>query len=322
MSIAEQRERVVARIREGRRFLITSHRDPDGDALGSSIALRGIIEAAGGEAKIVVRDRWAAPLDHTPGIERVDVREELPPDYPDAWDALFTMECPEWERCGFEILPGPVVNIDHHPGNEQYGEINYLDVDAPSVGEMLIGVADDLGVDLTPDIATAIYISLASDTGFFRYTNTSLRAFEAAERLVASGANPGEISLWLNESRRPEALKLLGECLTTLEMHLDGRVSVMTLTDEMLERAGATPADADGISSYGRTIDGVVAAVFLKEKGSGTRASFRAKPGVDVFEVAKAFGGGGHKAASGCYIDQPIEEAKGAVLARLSEQLS
>ncbi|MDX1583451.1 MAG: DHHA1 domain-containing protein, partial [Thermoanaerobaculia bacterium] len=163
-----------------------------------------------------------------------------------------------------------------------------------------------------------IYVSLASDTGFFRYTNTTLRAFDSARRLVEAGAEPGEISLWLNESMDPKALRLLGLCLNTLEMHEDGRISTMRLTRDMLEQAGADPEHADGISSYGRVIDGVRVAAFLKETEDGkTRVSLRAKPGVDVMKVAAEFGGGGHKAAAGCQIDAPVPEAKKLLLEKL-----
>lgn len=313
---------IAERIRGGDRFLVTGHRNPDGDALGSALALRFMIEALGKEARVVVRDGWAPPLRNLPGIGEVVVSDSLPPDYPDGWDALFTMECPDDQRAGLPILPGPVVNIDHHLGNTNYGQINWVDLDAPSVGEMLLALADELGITLDERMATAIYVSLASDTGFFRYSNTTLRAFEGAKRLVEAGAHPGEISLWINESQDPAALKLLGLCLSTLEMHADGRISLMRLTREMLREADAEPEHADGISSYGRVIDGVQIAAFLKETEDGkTRVSLRAKPGVDVMAVASCFGGGGHKAAAGCRIDAPIEQAKTELLPRLVRAL-
>lgn len=313
---------IAAKILEGNNFLITGHRNPDGDALGSALALRFMIEALGKTGRIVVRDGWAPSLRHLPGMDEVVLTDTLPGGYPGEFDALFTMECPDKERCGYEILPGPVVNIDHHLGNTMYGELNWVDLEAPSVGEMLLQLADELGVAIDERMATAIYVSLASDTGFFRYTNTTLRAFDAAKRLVESGANAGEISLWLNESQDPAALRLLGLCLTTLEMYADGKISVMRLTKEMLEKAGATSEHSDGISSYGRVIDGVLVAAFLKETDDGkTRVSLRAKPGVDVMQVAASFGGGGHKAAAGCRIDAPIDQAQAILLQKLEVAL-
>src|SRR5687767_6775177 len=176
---------VAGRIRAGRNFLITGHRNPDGDALGSAIALQRLIRKLGKEAKIVVRDGFAKPLMNMPGASEVVVSDSLPRDYPKAYDALFAMECPEVQRTGYDVLPGPVVNIDHHLGNEMYGEINYLDIEAPSVGEMVLQLnRNHLKLPLDAETATAMYVSLATDTGFFRYHNTTQRTFEAAEERV------------------------------------------------------------------------------------------------------------------------------------------
>lgn len=312
---------IAGRIRAGRRFLITSHRNPDGDALGSSIALQKIIRKLGKEAEVYVRDPFGRPLQKMPGAEEVHIAESLPADYPNGYDALFTMECPEQERTGFPILPGPVINIDHHLGNTMYGELNYLDLDAPSVGEMVLRMNDYLRVPIDREIATAMYVSLSTDTGFFRYTNTTQRAFEAAVRMVDSGADPGEISLWINESASAASVKLLGLCLSTLELHMDGRIATLEMPEKFLTEAQATAEDGEGIVNYGRTIDTVVVSVLFKEKGNETRVSMRAKPGFDTQAVASMFGGGGHKAASGCTIPLPLAEAKAKLLPILAGAL-
>lgn len=310
---------VAARIRAGRNFLITSHRNPDGDALGSGIALQGLIRKMGKEARVIVRDGFAKPLYNIPGANEVTISDSLPSDYPSAYDAIFAMECPEVERTGYDVLPGPVVNIDHHLGNTMYGEINYLDIDAPSVGEMVMQLNRlHLNLPLDADIATAIYVSLATDTGFFRYHNTTLRAFEAAEELVRAGVVPGDVSLWINESVSPGSIKLLGLCLNTMELHAGGRIATIELPKHFFTEAGATPEDTEGIVNYGRLIDGVMISALLKEGDDGkTRVSLRAKPGYDVQAVAATFGGGGHKAASGCAIPLPLGEAKAKLLSLL-----
>lgn len=313
---------VAERIFEGRRFLITSHRNPDGDALGSSLALQMMIRKMGKEASVVVRDPFHKSLGQMAGASEVTISDTLPGDYPHGYDAVFTMECPEVERTGFPVLPGPVVNIDHHLGNTMYGEINFLDLDAPSVGEMVLQMNQHLGVPLDRDIATAMYVSLSTDTGFFRYSNTTLRAFEAASQLVRAGANPGEISLWINESNRLSSIKLLGLCLNTLEMHHDARIATLELPRRFFTEAGALPEDSEGVVNYGRTIDGVQVAALFKESDGGTRVSMRAKPGVDTQKVAASFGGGGHKAASGCFLAAPIDEAKRTIVELLSKEIS
>jgi phosphoesterase RecJ-like protein len=306
---------VAERIRAGHNFLITSHRNPDGDALGSGIALQGLIRKMGKEARVIVRDGFAKPLHNIPGANEVTVSDVLPHDYPRAYDAIFAMECPEVERTGYDVLPGPAINIDHHLGNTMYGEVNYLDVEAPSVGEMVMQLnRTHLGQPLDKDIATAMYVSLATDTGFFRYHNTTLRAFEAANELVRAGVVPGDVSLWINESVTAGSIKLLGLCLNTLELGAHGKIATITLPRRFFEDAGASSEDTEGIVNYGRMIDGVVISALLKEAGKETRVSLRAKPGYDVQAIAAMFGGGGHKAASGCTIPLPLAEAKEKLL--------
>lgn len=312
---------VAERIRSGRNFLITSHRNPDGDALGSGIALRGLIRKMGKSARVIVRDGFGKPLYNIPGADEVTISDALPSDYPGAYDAIFTMECPEVQRTGYSILPGPVVNIDHHLGNEMYGQINYLDIEAPSVGEMVLQLNNrHLHLPLDRDVAIAMYVSLATDTGFFRYHNTTMRTFEAALELVRAGVVPGDVSLWINESQTPGAIKLLGLCLTTLELHAGGKIATTELPKRFYAEAAAKPEETEGIVNYGRSIDGVRVSVLLKEGDDGkTRASLRAKPGVDVQAVAAMFGGGGHKAASGCTVPLPLAEAKARLLSILRE---
>jgi phosphoesterase RecJ-like protein len=309
---------VAERIRAGQNFLITGHRNPDGDALGSGIALQKLIRKLGKTASVRVRDGFGKPLYNIPGADEVTISDVLPADYPNAYDAVFTMECPEVERTGYPVLPGPVVNIDHHLGNTMYGEINYLDLDAPSVGEMVLQLnRAHLHVPLDADIATAMYVSLATDTGFFRYHNTTLRTFEAAEELVRAGVVPGDVSLWINESVTRGSIKLLGLCLTTLELTPDGRIATIELPKRFFTDAEATPEDTEGIVNYGRMIDGVMVSALLKEGEGGTRVSLRAKPGYDVQAIAATFGGGGHKAASGCTIPLPLAEAKAKLVGLL-----
>lgn len=319
--IVRSRAAVAARIHSGNRFLITAHRNPDGDALGSALALQRLIRHLGKEASVIVRDPFGKALANIPGAEEVVISDKLPADYPDGWDGLFAMECPEADRTGFPILPGPVINIDHHLGNENYGEVNHLDLEAPSVGEMILHLAREMGVPVDREMATAMYVSLATDTGFFRYTNTTLRTFEAARDLVECGANPGQVSLWINESTPASSVKLLGLCLNTLSLESGGRIATMELPRSFFAESGASPEETDGIVNYGRSIEGVLVSAFLKESDGGTRVSMRAKPGVDVQAIAATFGGGGHKAAAGCFIPLPIGEAKAKLLPMLEDAL-
>jgi phosphoesterase RecJ-like protein len=312
---------VAERIRAGRNFLITSHRNPDGDALGSGLALQRLIRQMGKSARMQVRDGFTPALNNIPGAKDVAVTDSLPADYPNAYDAVFAMECPEVERTGYPVLPGPVVNIDHHLGNHMYGEINYLDLDAPSVGEMVMQInRNHLRLTIDRETAIALYVSLATDTGFFRYHNTTLRAFEAAEELVRAGVVPGDVSLWINESNSRGSIKLLGLCLSTIELTPDGKIATAILPKRFFVEAEASPEETEGIVNYGRSIDGVLVSALLKEiDDKTTRVSMRAKPGIDVQAVASMFGGGGHKAASGCTMPMPLVEAKKKLVSILQE---
>lgn len=313
---------VAERIRNGSRFLITGHRNPDGDAIGSALALQGLMRRMGKDATVIVRDPFHRSLHHLPGASEVVIADALPSDYP-GYDGLFTMECPEPERTGYPILPGPVVNIDHHLGNTMYGEINYVDLDAPSVGEMVLQLnRRELGLPVDEAVAAAMYVSLASDTGFFRYSNTTLRTFDAAREMVAAGADPGQTSLWLNESSSLGSIRLLGMCLNTLWISEDGRIATMDLPRRFFAEAGAEAEDSEGLVNWGRTIDGVLVSALFKEAQGGTRVSMRAKPGVDVQAVAATFGGGGHKAASGCFVPLPLEGAKSRIVEMLRDAVA
>ena len=312
------------RMREGRNFLITSHRNPDGDALGSGLALERLLRSMGKQAKMQVRDGFNRSLYNIPGASDVAVTDTLPGDYPDAYDAVFTMECPGSGEDRLSRAARSVVNIDHHLGNTMYGEINYLDIEAPSVGEMVMQLNRNyLHLPLDRETATALYVSLATDTGFFRYHNTTLRAFEAAEELVRAGVVPGDVSLWINESASRGSIKLLGLCLTTLQVTPTGKIATLELPKRFFVEAGADPEDTEGIVNYGRMIDGVLVSALLKEiDDKSTRVSMRAKPGIDVQAVAAMFGGGGHKAASGCTVPLPLASAKARLIPLLEHAVN
>ena len=271
-----------------------------------------------------VRDGFNRALMNIPGASEVEITDHLPSAYPKGFDAVFTMEYPEVARTGYDVLPGPVVNIDHHLGNEMYGEINYLDLDAPSVGEMVMQMnRNHLRAPIDRETAIALYVSLSTDTGFFRYHNTTLRAFEAAEELVRAGVVPGDVSLWINESTSRGSIRLLGLCLTTLEITPGGKIATLELPKHFFADSGAAPEDTEGIVNYGRMIDGVLVSALLKEiDDRSTRVSMRAKPGVDVQQVASMFGGGGHKAASGCTMPMALAEAKKRLVSILEDVVS
>jgi len=310
---------VAATLQSGQRFLLTGHRSPDGDTLGSALALAHALEAAGKEARVVMRDRWGTAYACLPGIERVEVRESLPEDWPEGWSAILVMECPSAARTGFpELGRGRVVNIDHHLGNERYGAVNLLELDAAATGEMVADLLDLLEWPITPEIATNLWVALVTDTGSFRFSNTTAKALALGARLVAAGARPGEVNDAIFESRPPAAVRTEGLVLGTLELHAGGRVATLEAPRSLLEATSAQSSDLEGLVNRARGIDGVRAAAFLTEANGVIRCSFRSKGSVDVRSVAAAHGGGGHRNAAGCDIAGGLGEVKALLVRELA----
>lgn len=311
---------VAELLREGERFLITGHRNPDGDALGSALALALALEGAGKEARILVRDGWSSAYAWMPGIDRVKVVDQLPAGWPTAFDAILVMECPEEPRAGFEDLrEGNVVNVDHHPGNTRYGSVNLVDLLAAAVGEMVADLLDLLGWPLTPAIATNLWVSLVSDTGSFRYGNTTSKALALAARLVNAGAEPAEAGEALYESVPLAAFRLERLVLGTLALHDEGRVATIELPRRFLLESGASGEESEGLVNRARSIAGVRAAALLREGSPGEiRCSLRSKGSIDVRDVASRHGGGGHRNASGCRLAGSLETAKAALVPELA----
>ena len=304
----------------GKRFLITGHRNPDGDALGSALGLALALEARGKEARVVMRDAWSFAYSKMPGIARVAVADSLPADWPSGWDALFTMECPEADRAGWpNLLAGTVVNVDHHPGNTRYGTLNLVDLPAAAVGEMVADLLDLLGWPLTKDIATNLWVSLVSDTGSFRYSNTTPKALALGARLVAAGAEPGPVNEFLFEAAPLSSLKLEALVLGTLELHAGGTVATVELPRRFFLESGAKESDTEGLVNRARGIEGVRAAALLREGDGGEiRCSLRSKGVVDIRSVAARHAGGGHRNASGCRVTGTLASAKAALVPEMA----
>jgi len=310
-------------VRSGNRFLLTGHRNPDGDALGSALGLALALRDAGKTADVVMRDGWGSSYAGMPGIGTVSVVPALPEGWTSRYDAIFTMECPEPHRAGFpDLLTGRVINVDHHPGNTRYGAVNLVDLPAAAVGEMVASILDLLDWPISKEIATNLWVSLVSDTGSFRYSNTTAKALALGARLVAAGAEPGPIGEMLFESATAEQLALERLVLGTLELHAGGRVATVELPQRFYAESGASPEDTEGLVNRARGVAGVVAAALLKEAPGGeVRCSLRSKGTVDIRAVATRHGGGGHRNASGCTLPGPLPAAKAALVAALSGAL-
>jgi phosphoesterase RecJ-like protein len=289
-------------LRRGDRFVLTGHRRPDGDALGSALGLARLLRSLGKSASIWNRDEAPTVYRALPGADRIHVGSEPPTGFPEAFSAAITLECPSLDRTGLEeqLCRLPILNIDHHLGNQHYGGVNWVDTAAPALGAMIYRLGRALDARLDHDTATALYLTLVTDTGGFRFANATVEAFQAAAELVREGAQPEKVALWVYESHPVAAIRLLGEMLTSLELHDGGRIATVVLTHDMFERAGATAADAEDLVDTPRSIAGVEVVALLRQlEGERWKGSLRSRGAVDVERIARQLGGGGHKNAAG-----------------------
>lgn len=324
MTASKPPEELLRTIRQGNRFLLTSHVNPDGDAIGSEIGLARLLRALGKGAVIWNRDDTPTVYRALPGSGRIHVGEEPPAGYPEHFDAVVALECPSLDRCGLEdeLTDLPVANVDHHLGNQHYGVVNWVDPAAPAVGEMVYRLAGALKATVDADTANALFLTLVTDTGGFRFSNATAGAFEAAAALVREGAQPEMVSKWLYESRPEAALRLLSEMLDSLELHAGGRVASAQLTRGMYERAGASHSDAEGLVDYPRSIAGVVGVALVRElEDGGCKVSLRSRGEMDVEQIARRHEGGGHRNAAGFNADGDVDDVTALAVRELAEAL-
>jgi phosphoesterase RecJ-like protein len=315
------------RLKSAYSALLICHRNPDGDAIGSELGLVELARRLGVRAEILNRDATPANLSQLPGIDDVCVADGLPDDFSERFDLVVTVECPGLDRTGFDGLTRlPILNIDHHPDNPGYGVTNYIDPAAPAVGEMVWQMFAEAGLVPSPAAATNLMVALTTDTGDFRYSNATGRAFRAAAEMVDAGARPSQIANWVHNNRSLASVRLLGEALRTLRIYCDGKLALISADQEAFARAAAGPEDTEEIVNVPRSISGVEAVAYFKQwEPNVVRVSLRSRGDVDVRAVADGFGGGGHVNAAGCTVEGALHEVEAqvasAVAAALGEKL-
>ncbi|MEP7270542.1 MAG: bifunctional oligoribonuclease/PAP phosphatase NrnA [Acidobacteriota bacterium] len=311
---------VIDLIEKHERFAITSHIRPDGDSLGSSLALCWILRSLRKDAEVIMCDQVPHAYSKLPGSEDVRVVANASRDY----DAVFVIECSDASRPGLPGLADQfVVNIDHHSTTELFGDVNWIDSTAAAVGEMIYNLAKAIGARITPELASCVYAALLTDTGSFHFSNTTERTFKIASELVRHGAQPAKLSQAIFYSYPYAKVRLVGEVLSTLERDESGRIAWIRMSKEAMEETGASEDDSDGIINYPLTVGEVEAVAFFREVSSSTfRISLRSKNRVNVARVAESFGGGGHCNAAGFTISADFDELSKAVIERLKEAVS
>lgn len=318
-------DKVLQVLKNNKRFLITAHINLEGDSLGSQLAMKELLKGLGKEAFILDSD--AVPEHYRFLPNACDVCTDLTKRID--FDAAIVVDCPTLRRTGkvgdiIKASKKPIVNIDHHISNEKFGDINWVDANASSAGEMVYQLFKACGVALSKEAALYLYIAILTDTGSFNYDNTSSVTHEIAGELLGYGLDPALVSERVYEHRSVSDLKLLGLALSTIEVNGSGEVAYLEITREMLKKTGAEIAKSEGFVNYPRSIDKVRVAILFKEDPKERdliNISFRSKGDIDVNKIASAFGGGGHVKASGCTIKGTIFDAKKKVLAKVEEIL-
>ena len=308
-------QRIVEAVRTRQRFVLSSHSRPDGDSIGSQLAMAYALRAMGKEATVVNADPAPAPLMGFPGVP--DIR--IAPSVEGEFDAAIIMECGDLKRTGVSGTERFfVINIDHHPGNSGYGQINWFDASAAACAEMVYDVVRGLGVPLTKEIATHVYLAILTDTGSFHYSSISPRTFDICRACVEAGVDPVLVARNVYDSNNMGRLKLFGAVLGAMQIDQTGRIAIVYVDHEMARAAGGTYEDTEGLVNLPLTVKEIEAVVFFKqEKGDEYRVSLRSKGEVDIGVIAKAYGGGGHKNAAGCTITGPIEELQKALVEKV-----
>jgi phosphoesterase RecJ-like protein len=307
---------VLRRIRDEilvrHRFLITSHLKPDGDSIGSQVALAGALRALGKDVRLVNGDPAQPGLLPFPGVSDIEIASQADGNF----DAVIVLECSDLSRTGVSGLDRHfIINIDHHPGNADYGAVNWFDAGAAACGEMVFDVIRSLDVTLTREMATHIYVAILTDTGSFHYSSISPRTFDICRQAMEAGADPVWIARTVYDSNNIGRIRLWSAVLSTIEVDPSGRLAAIRLDRAMAQSTGGSFDDLEGLVNEPLTVKSIQAVAFFKEWEPGVfRVSLRSKGDVDVRSVAQQFGGGGHKNAAGCTITGDLAAVRERVI--------
>lgn len=324
MSLQAIKEEIL----KSKRIGLSFHTSPDGDAIGSTLALLNALRYLGKDSYIISRDVISDNLSFLSLSDEIDGNLTEPKQNS---DLVIILDCGNVERISADLsnYAGKIINIDHHISNENYGYINYIDISAASTCEIVYLLVKELGIkfedklDVELAIGRAIYTGIVTDTGSFRHSNVTSRTHEIAAKLIELGIDNSEIHSNLFDNKPFNKVKLMGSVLSNIELVLNNKVAVLQIPQGMLENFNLVNTDTSDIISVGLGIKGVEVSMLLKEVKDGVKGSLRSKNDADVRKVAEVYGGGGHIKAAGVMLkDMNIIEAKEKLLNVLKEELS
>jgi phosphoesterase RecJ-like protein len=308
-------------LRDQKKFAVLSHVRPDGDALGSTLALALALKEMGKEVRAWNEDGMLEKYSFLPGAQLLTRPSPAPEDF----DVAIALDTATQNRLGTAAAGiGNAklwINVDHHPSNPRYGDIVYIDPVAPATGQILFELMNAEGFPINTAIAENLYAAISTDTGSFQYPNTTARTFEIAAELVRAGVDVGRLNQLLYENYPKRRVDLLRELLTTMQFACDNKLAWFSLNQATAKSVGALPEDNEGLIDHLRSIRGVIVAIFFEELiDNKVRVSMRSKnPAVDVCAICQGFGGGGHTLAAGARVRGALAEVSKKIVEKTCE---
>ena len=308
-------------VKSHQKFLLTSHIRPDCDALGSELGMAGVLEAAGKEVRIVNGQETPPNLAFIDPQNRIQaIGVDVTADQLRDIEVMIVLDTSAWAQLGpmSEVLQSTEAKklvIDHHVGEDDLGAQLFKNSGAEATGRLVVEAADELGVSLTKEMADPLFAAIATDTGWFRFGSAGAATYELAGRLIAAGASPPDLYADLYERDSEGRVRLRGLILSRVQTEIDGRLVHTYVLPDDYDKVGALPTDTEDVINMAMQVDGTeVAVILVGQPKGGFKLSFRSRCAVDCSVLAAKFGGGGHKAAAGAFIDQPFEVAQPKVL--------
>jgi len=313
-------QQIVEKIRNNHRFLIVAHCNPDGDAIGSTVALALALQDMGKDVVAYNADSVPEVMHFLPQFDVL--RNSLPEN--SEFDIAFVLDAGDLERTALPVrdLARTIVNIDHHPFSD-FGDLCYVDTSACATAVLIYRILKACQYQPSLAVAKALYLGILSDTGSFRYSSANQEAFVVAGELIGLGVDPWEVSSNLYESHAPERMRLLSLVLPSLQISTCGRYASIAMTLDTLKQAGASEEHSDGFVNYPRSIRGVEVALFFHQVSEDLyKISFRSRGTIDVGALSRDLGGGGHHNAAGAKIDGTLDEVRNSVFTLLDQLFS
>lgn len=315
-------EKIISKIKESSSIAILPHVSADGDAIGSSTALGLAVEKLGKDVEVYLEEKVPYTFSFLPGGHLIKVYDGSAGEY----DLAIALDTGDRDRLGKRVgifdAAKATVNIDHHQTNTMFAESNYVEAGAAAVSEIIYQLVKMSGINLDKDMSTCLYVALVTDTGGFKYSNTTCTTHRIAGELINHGAEVAYISEQIFDNTSLEKVRLMGKAIESMEILEDGKVSVITVTDEMMRDCGAGEEDCEGIVNIGRNVRGVEVGVMLRYKQEGmVKVNLRSRSYVNVSAVAERFSGGGHKRAAGCTVSGSLLEIKAEILNEIRKAL-